>query len=184
MRRTSGKTILLVAVAAASGTACGGEERPPARAPSAVQSTTITTSAALTTSDSSTVAAGDRRSTNATTMNAATPRPAPVSAASALMRVTTARCERHAACNNVGTNRLFADRHACANEIGHHVVSVLSSEDCPSGVDESKLATCVSEIESEPCSDNTTSTGGPPSCGRERLCVASPMTDERLSTER
>jgi hypothetical protein len=170
-----GTTVVLVAVAALIGNACGGEERRPARGPSAAMSTTTTTSAALTTSDSSSVAPSVNASTNATTMNAATPAPAPtpVSTASAVMRLTTARCERQAACNNVGTNRAFADRDACANEIGHDVVAALSSETCPTGVDVINLATCALDLEFEPCGDRPTSAAGPPSCARERLCVPS-----------
>ena len=178
MRRIRGTTIVLVAVTALTGTACGGAERPPARVPS---STTKTTSAALTTSatvgpagsnDSSSVARS--LSTNATTMTSATPKPTPVSTASAVMGVTMARCDRQAACNNVGTNRAFGDRDACANEIGHDVVAALSSEECPSGVDADNLATCVSDLQSEPCGARATSPEGPSSCERERLCVLSP----------
>jgi hypothetical protein len=82
-----------------------------------------------------------------------------------------ARCDHQAACNNVGTNKAFGDRDSCANEIGHEVVAALSPEDCPSAVDADRLATCVSEVESEPCRDEAAEP--PSSCGRERLCARS-----------
>jgi hypothetical protein len=90
------------------------------------------------------------------------------------MRVTSARCDRQAACNNVGTNRRFGDRDACANEVGHDVVAVLSSEQCPSGVDADRLETCVSELQAAPCGDKASVAEGPGSCGLESLCVRSP----------
>ena len=169
MRRIRGTTVVLAALAALTGTACGGGARSPVLAPS---STTATTSAALTTS------ATTSSDTNATALNSATHAPATVDAASAVMRVTMGRCDRQAACNNVGTNRRFGDRDACANEIGHDVVATLSSEECPSGVDADKLSTCLSDLQSEPCLDRATSAEGPASCGRERLCVPTSSVDE------
>ena len=165
MRAICETTAVLVAMALTV-TACGGDERRPARAPA---STTSTTSAALTTSDSSSVAQGP--STHAAMLNYATPKATPVGITSAVMRVTMARCDRQTACNNVGTNRTFGDRDACANEIGHEVVAALPSEECPSGVDADNLATCVSDLQSEPCRDKAPSAEGPSSCGLERLCA-------------
>jgi hypothetical protein len=98
--------------------------------------------------------------------------------ASAVMRVTTARCDREVECNRVGTNRAFGDRDACANEIGHDVVATLSSEQCPSGVDAARLAACVSELQSAPCGDKPTSAEGPASCALERLCVGAASSTE------
>lgn len=170
MRRIHGTTVVLGFAAALAGIACGGEERRPARAPI---STTSTTSAALTTESSSVTPAP---LTDATTRNSATRKAAPTPLASAVMRVTSARCDRQAACNNVGTNRTFADRDACANEIGHDVVAVLTSERCPSGVDADLLAACVSDLQSAPCANEASARGaeGPSSCGLESLCVGPP----------
>jgi hypothetical protein len=169
MRRIGGTTLVLALATALTTAACGGRERPIARTPA---STTMTTSAALTTSSS---AAGPRQ--NETSRSSATSKPAapaPVEVAGAVMRVTMARCDRQAACNNVGTNRPYGDRDSCANEIGHHVAAALSPEQCPSGIDAERLAACMSDVESETCSDKATSEQGPSSCALERLCASAP----------
>lgn len=173
MRRIRVTTVVLAALAALTGIACGAGDRRPVLAPS---STTATTSAALTTSAIVTPATTSS-DTHATALNSATRATATVDAASFVMRVTMGRCDRQAACNNIGTNRRFGDRDACANEIGHDVVATLSSEECPSGVDAEKLSTCLSDLQSEPCLDRATSAEGPASCGRERLCVTSEHVD-------
>lgn len=195
MRRIRGTVVLTVLSCALVGTACGGDERRPARSPRPAQrSTTSTTSAALTTTpvatstttttsatmvatkspaaSASTSTSSTSPSTNATTMNAAT-RP-PVTTASAVMRVTTARCDRAAACNDVGTNRAYGDRDECVNEIGHDVVAAISSEACPLGVDADSLAACISDVQAEPCGDKQPAASqGPSSCAREQLCARS-----------
>ncbi len=178
MRGIHGTVVVLGFVAALSGTACGGEERRPARAP---VSRTWTTSAALTGEGSSVTPAPI---TDATARNSATRKAPPTPIASAVMRVTSARCDRQAACNNVGTNRAFADRDSCANEIGHDVVAVLTSEQCPSGVDADLLAACVSDLQSEPCGEKARARAaeGPSSCGLESLCVGSAATRDAEAT--
>lgn len=154
---------------------CGsGDERRPARAPA--KSTTQTTSAALTVSSTETTSSP---STNATMAPAATPavpvrRPVMVETASAVMRVTTSRCDREAACSNVGTGRAFGDRDECVNEIGHYIVAALPSEECPSGVDSDALSTCIRDVQAEPCSDGgAAAVDRLSSCSRERLCASS-----------
>lgn len=159
MRGIGGATVVLAAVATFASYGCGGgEARQTARAPSArpasmdAPGTTATTSAALTTSS-------------------VTPKANPTtSTASAVMRVTTERCDRAAACKHVGTGRVFGDRDECVNAIGHEVVSALSEEECPSGVDADRLAACVSEVQANPCEDGDESVARLPSCMRERLC--------------
>lgn len=164
------KTVVLAALATLVGACGGGEERRPARAPTA--GITRTTSAALTASSP-----GSSPSTNATMAPTATPprpvrMPVTVEAASAVMRVTTARCDREAECSNVGTGREFGDRDECVNEIGHHVVAVLPSEACAAGVDADVLAACVRDVQAEPCGNGVAAVERLASCSRDRLCAS------------
>ena len=155
--------------------ACGGGEPRPARAPSATRvATTTITSDALTTSatvagptasnGSSSAAPAANASPSATSVNTATP------AASAALRIATARCDREAACDNVGTGRSFGDRDECVSQIGHDVVTNLSSEECPSGVAANSLATCIADVGSAPCGEEEEGVV-PSSCSRERVCL-------------
>lgn len=101
--------------------------------------------------------------------------PVMVETASVVMRVTTARCDREAECSNVGTGREFGDRDECVNEIGHHVVAALPSDACPGGVDADVLATCVRDVQAEPCGaarDGVAVIERLASCSRDRLCAS------------
>lgn len=181
MRRSHGKTAAMtvaasVAIAASYG--CGsGEARQTTRTASSARSssssarmdtpgTTSTTSAALTTG---------ALTTNAATPTASappTPPTPPMSVATAVMRVTTEHCDRAVTCKHVGTGRVFGDRDECVNAVGHDVVATLSEEECPSGVEASRLAACVSEVQASPCDGGATPISLPPSCARDRLCSA------------
>ena len=166
--------VLSVLVGVTAG-GCGGGEPRTARAPSGTRvATTTTTSDALTTSatvagpkatnESSSAAPAEHASTYATAMKTATP------GANAALRVATARCDREAACGNIGTGRPFGDRDECVNQIGHDVVADLSSEECPSGVATDSLEACISDVQSAPCGEETEG-AGPSSCARERVCL-------------
>ncbi len=164
MRGIAGTTVVLGIVATLASFGCGsGEARYTARAPSArpasmdAPGTTATTSAALTTS-------------SVTPKAKATP---PMSTASAVMRVATERCDRAAACKQVGTGRAFGDRDECVNAIGHEVVAAISDDECPSGVDVDRLAACVSEVQASSCANAAESGAALPSCMRDGLCHGS-----------
>lgn len=165
MRGSGGTRVLLAVVATFASAGCGsGEARHIARAPSSARpasmdapgTTTSTTSAALVTS-----------STTAKTSAA----PTTTSTATAVMRVATERCDRAAACKHVGTGHTFGDRDECVNAVGHDVVTALSDEACPSGVDADRLAACISEVQANPCDEGEKSASSlPSSCARETLC--------------
>jgi hypothetical protein len=161
MRRIGGATVVLAVVATFASYGCGsGEVRPTARVPIArpasldAPGTTATTSAALTTS-------------SVTPKTKANPK---TSTASAVMRVSTERCDRAAACKQVGMGRVFGDRDECVNAVGHEVVTALSDEECPSGVDAEHLATCLSEVQASACDAPESVAHLLPSCTPDRLC--------------
>lgn len=168
MRSILAKTVVLAGLSALALACGGGEERRPARAPTV--GTTQTTSAALTVSSST--------STNATMAPGATPvvtpprKPVMVETASAVMKVTTARCDREAECSNVGTGKEYGDRDECVNSVGHNVVATLASEACPGGVDADALSTCTRDVQAEPCGDAAGAVDRLTSCSRERLCAS------------
>jgi hypothetical protein len=88
------------------------------------------------------------------------------------MRIATERCDRAVACKQIGANRAFGDRDECVNAIGHAVVTSLSDDECPAGVDSDRLAACASEVQATSCDDGAAAKADatPPSCSRDRLC--------------
>jgi hypothetical protein len=155
MRSFFWKTVVLATLPALALAWGGGEERRPARGP--VVGTTRTTSAALRTNAS---------------MTPPVRLPVFVETSSAVKRVTTTRCDREAACNNVGTGKPYGDRDACVNEIGHYVVAALPAEACPAGADADALSICVRDVEAEPCAEGgVAAVDRLSSCSRERLCA-------------
>jgi len=185
------RRILVVTVALVAFAGCGGGgARREARAPSKAQAheKTATSQAALTTTSTTTTTSAmvggpsvdsasvhANASTNAAMVQAATP---PVSTSSSVMRITTARCDREAACNHVGTGKSFADKDECFNAVGHDVVTMLGAgaDECPSGIDADRLSACVKELEAQACDGGSVSASGveaAPSCGRDRLCTRS-----------
>ncbi len=174
MRGIGNTTVVMAGLATMTALASfgcgGGEARHTARTPSAARAagldapgTTRTTSAALITTTT----------TSTTTTAASAPRVTPTtSTASAVMRIATERCDRAVACKQIGPNRAFGDRDECVNAIGHAVVTSLSDDECPSGVDSDRLAACASEVQASSCDDGAGAKADatPASCARNRLC--------------
>lgn len=181
--------IVVVTLALAALAGCGGgEARREARAPSKAQDRekTGTSQAALTTTSTTTTTSAmvggpkvdstsvnANASTNAAMVQAATP---PVSTSSSVMRITTARCDREAACNHVGTGKSFADKDECVNAVGHDVVTMLGAggDECPLGIDADRLSTCLSDLQAQSCEgDSSPAVETVSSCDRARLCTRS-----------
>ena len=94
-----------------------------------------------------------------------------VSSDEAVMRLTNARCDREVACENVGSERAFVDRDACARELGHDAYVNLGPRLCPGGVDDSKLATCLADVRTERCNNPIDTIERLLSCRRRELCI-------------
>jgi hypothetical protein len=161
IRRPGTVVLALATVTLAAGCGRDADVQRPARTPrdsGNVVGRTTTTSAALST-------------TSASVTPAARPRLSPrIEMASAVMRVTTARCEREATCGHVGTGRAFGDRDECANGVGHEIVALLPPGDCPSGVPGERLAACLAQIEAGSC-DGADAEPLPASCALEQICA-------------
>jgi Family of unknown function (DUF6184) len=110
---------------------------------------------------------GQERPATTTTTTAA----APLNLDVAAMRLTSARCERESACNNVGTGRKFVDLDACTRELGRDARETLRTEECPRGVNESRLSKCLSDVRGERCGNPLDAIGRLISCRRAELCV-------------
>ncbi|HEX5100165.1 MAG TPA: DUF6184 family natural product biosynthesis lipoprotein [Polyangiaceae bacterium] len=73
--------------------------------------------------------------------------------ASAVSSITQARCEREARCNNIGNGKKFESRDECVTKTRADWRDDLNARECPNGVVSSQLASCVSQIKDENCSN-------------------------------
>jgi uncharacterized protein DUF6184 len=69
----------------------------------------------------------------------------------AAMRLANARCERDLECDDIGPGKRFADRDTCTRELGNEARIKLRAHDCPSGIDDQRLATCLNRVRAERC---------------------------------
>ncbi len=69
----------------------------------------------------------------------------------AIGSVNEARCNREYGCGNVGPGQSFATFDACRAQIDHDSRAELSPARCSNGIDDSALASCLSDIRSESC---------------------------------
>lgn len=90
----------------------------------------------------------------------------------AAMLLTNARCQRESACDNIGAARRFSDPDACRRSLFAETQATISPAACPVGVDEAKLALCVTSVRNQPCDDPGTLPEESPACRRSELCEA------------
>jgi hypothetical protein len=88
----------------------------------------------------------------------------------AVIRISNARCDREYNCNNVGAGQKYQDQNACLREIHQNVQGSLRVDQCP-GVDQSKLARCLADVQNERCGNPLDSIERISSCRRSELCV-------------
>jgi hypothetical protein len=90
---------------------------------------------------------------------------------SAVDDISDARCDREARCIHVGQNQHFATREACVSKMHTSTTDELNIQDCPKGVDNSRLSDCLKQIESEACDNPIASVSRWSACRRSNLCV-------------
>lgn len=95
----------------------------------------------------------------------------PMSNDMAIDKLVVARCEREAACNNIGTDKHYATREICTGEVKAKTGSELRASDCPGGVDSKQLDKCVDSIRKESCDNPIDSMARLISCRSSDLCL-------------
>ena len=92
----------------------------------------------------------------------------------AATRLTYARCDREAACNGVGAGLKYADRDACMRELGRSDRAELRAENCPNGISEARLTSCMEAVRNESCRTPLDMLDRIQSCRSDRLCAEAP----------
>lgn len=88
----------------------------------------------------------------------------------AISRITDARCDREQACNNIGAGKSYDSMEACKRELGHNTTATLRAEECPDGINEPNLSSCLSDIQGERCGNPIDTMERVASCRKGKLC--------------
>ncbi len=88
----------------------------------------------------------------------------------AIEGITSARCNREFACNNIGSGRHFESLEACTRELDHDTRASIGADQCPAGVREGKLEDCVKAIHDERCGNPIDALERLASCRKGKLC--------------
>jgi hypothetical protein len=70
----------------------------------------------------------------------------------AIRQLTTARCQREEACNNIGQGKRYDDQSACQREVAQNSRSMFRTEDC-GRVMQSRLNNCIDEVRTQACNN-------------------------------
>jgi len=89
----------------------------------------------------------------------------------AVRRIADARCDRAAACDDVGSGRKYENRDACLRDMSRDARNTVDDKVCErNGIDESRLNVCIKDIRSERCGNPFDSIERASSCRRGELC--------------
>jgi hypothetical protein len=89
----------------------------------------------------------------------------------AVQSIAAVRCDREAACNNLGAGLKYADRAACIRELEHDVRAELLPSECPRGINSKALDSCVASIRTEKCESVLDTLGRLAACRINILCL-------------
>ncbi|MFM2417771.1 MAG: hypothetical protein RL385_2494, partial [Pseudomonadota bacterium] len=71
----------------------------------------------------------------------------------AVYRITHARCEREARCDNIGAGKRYESTDLCEERTKHEWADDLNKYECPHGIKEAKLEACLKDMRAEPPRD-------------------------------
>ena len=97
--------------------------------------------------------------------------PGTADVATARDTIVAARCDREARCANVGDGKDYQNRDACVSKLQGKTGKDLNTQDCAHGVDQPKLADCLSKIRVEECGSPIDSLSRFAACRTGAICV-------------
>jgi hypothetical protein len=92
-------------------------------------------------------------------------------ARSATRRISGARCDREARCNNIGADQKYATQSACEDQIRTEWANDLNAYECPNGVVEKDLEECLAAIRAEECSSPFDTFDRLTECTASQICA-------------
>lgn len=94
--------------------------------------------------------------------------------AGAVEAIAQRRCDLAQRCDRIGPGRRYDRRWECEFQHRAELSEGLNSIDCPRGVDEGKLGTCLHELEFVSCAD-IDAVRSRPNCLASAICQAGPI---------
>jgi hypothetical protein len=94
-------------------------------------------------------------------------------------RIVAARCDRAAACNDIGDKKAFVDRTVCMHELHSKLADDMKPSDCPGGMDAKNLDDCLTSIQKDSCGNSVDSIARMGSCKASDLCIKAGQTPSR-----
>jgi hypothetical protein len=93
----------------------------------------------------------------------------------AIAAITSTRCDREAACDNIGRGRKYPTREMCVDDVRGRGLSELTAGSCASGIDSpqlngEELQECLAQIRADPCDRPSETLSGLGSCGTYLMC--------------
>lgn len=177
MKSFLGASAVVVGFAAATVVACGGSQSDQARNPSEPRAMNELTPAQR---QSAEQRAGqqDERERQRELAAAREPRPsssgpevARTSTALAVSSIATARCDRELKCKNIGANKTYLSTDECVTKMQNDKRTAVNPQECPQGVSDKDLASCLKSIREEDCGNPLDSVSRLAACRSGALCL-------------
>jgi uncharacterized protein DUF6184 len=89
----------------------------------------------------------------------------------ATARIVGARCDREVTCVQNGANKRFETRDICTRDEAKRTQDELKASECPNGIDNGKLQTCLSALGRQDCGALISSLQTLDVCKTSALCI-------------
>jgi hypothetical protein len=89
----------------------------------------------------------------------------------ATARIAGARCDRSIVCDQVGMNKRFETRDACAQGETNRTRNDLRAAECANGVEEKRLRSCLDALSKQDCAKLMSSVDAMDECKTAALCL-------------
>ena len=93
------------------------------------------------------------------------------STALATSSIATARCDRELKCKNIGTNKTYLTTDECVTKMQNDKRTDLNPDECPQGVSDNDLASCLKAIRDEDCGNPLDSISRLTQCRSGAMCM-------------
>jgi hypothetical protein len=93
------------------------------------------------------------------------------STALAISSVATARCDRELRCKNIGANQKYLSTDECVTKLQNDKRVDINPQECPGGVNDKELASCLKSIRDEDCGNPLDSLSRLTACRASALCM-------------
>lgn len=89
----------------------------------------------------------------------------------AVSSIATARCDRELKCKNIGTNKTYLSTDECITKLQNDKRTDLNANECPGGVSDKDLTSCLKAIREEDCGNPLDSVSRLTACRASALCL-------------